>query len=1140
MKFRKLTIHNIASIEHAEIAFDEGVLASSEVFLITGKTGAGKSTILDAICLALYATTPRLNNNKMQGDTSDNGQSITLKDARQLMRRNTGECFATLTFTGANGTDYEATWAVSRAYGKPGRKLQSKSWNLKNLATGKSLTKDKEIEAEIQTAIGLDFKQFCRTVMLAQGDFTRFLNSSDNEKAEILEKITGADIYSKISASIFDITASKKQACDEASMRISNLKLLTEDEQKLIFEEIALYDETIGKNRERVNTLTRQLQWLTQYNRLQLQQNEARKKLDETVAELDSESFKNSVAELNLWNATVEVRGLVRQSYQIRQAIQLREKEVEEMRPLFHSIVGSLSTLERKRLESKLSLLSMQRKLDESERFSDLFAKAHVVASKLMTVHGNREEIATATSEIQKTKELLSGKIAPQLKLAQEQLKEATEATESCEKQWRDSQNELNALGLPELRSQKEQLSMIKSWISVATDRLSAIAQSKEAIAQERKRLDEERNTLEKEMTERQMLQPVVDEAERNRMKAEDALRLQRDSIDKFAVDLRSRLNQGDTCPVCGHVIAGELPSNSHLSALCKAARDFYDSAASRHELLKGKLLELGVRIKSRSERLLADEERISKDHTVAEATEKALEACQKCGINSLDNETAAALSMKAGQTDAKLADTSKLIDRGERIEMQVKSLMEVLDKSRRELHRQNERLAKIKLDKAACETSIENRKAAMAQKQDESAGLLDEVKALTEGFKLHGSLDKSPAENADAILKAASEFNELHKAVTDTASDLKRLDPEIENIRLSCNNVLKLKPEWENGSRDVVFEKLPVEGLADRAASLRSSLQEKTALIKEKRQTLSECEAGIERFLIEHKEWTIKAINKIMERPAAEMEEISAQLKRLQEMQLSSKAILGQAQRQTEVLLADSPFSSASGQATPSELEEEKKRLDIEHANLLQKRAELAGRLACDKRSRQDMSELIAERERLREEYLKWERLNTLFGERSGGKFRKIAQSYILATLIEKANTYMNQLTDRYTLSVAPGTFVISLTDAYQGYTSRSAATISGGESFLVSLSLALALSDMGTRLAVDTLFIDEGFGTLSGEPLHNAIDTLRSLHNRTGRHVGIISHISELRECLPVQIRVERDNNYSPSKVTVTDLTA
>ncbi|MBS7374430.1 MAG: exonuclease SbcC, partial [Muribaculaceae bacterium] len=109
------------------------------------------------------------------------------------------------------------------------------------------------------------------------------------------------------------------------------------------------------------------------------------------------------------------------------------------------------------------------------------------------------------------------------------------------------------------------------------------------------------------------------------------------------------------------------------------------------------------------------------------------------------------------------------------------------------------------------------------------------------------------------------------------------------------------------------------------------------------------------------------------------------------------------------------------------------------------------------------------------------------------------------------------------------------NIEDAYQGYVSRSAATISGGESFLVSLSLALALSDLGENLKVDTLFIDEGFGTLSGEPLQKSIATLRTLHSKSGRHVGIISHIEELQDRIPVQIKVHQEGHNSSSTVTV-----
>ena len=187
MKLQKLTIHNIASIEDAVIDFEAYPLADSEVFLITGKTGSGKSTILDAICLALFANTPRLKGTQMEGNTRDEERDITIKDPRQLMRRSTGEASVTLTFTGSNGVHYKA-------------------------------------------AIGLDFNQFCRTTLLAQGEFTRFLNSSDADKAEILEKITGVDIYSKLGKKVYELTGDKEKDWKEAKRLLDGTTTMSDTE----------------------------------------------------------------------------------------------------------------------------------------------------------------------------------------------------------------------------------------------------------------------------------------------------------------------------------------------------------------------------------------------------------------------------------------------------------------------------------------------------------------------------------------------------------------------------------------------------------------------------------------------------------------------------------------------------------------------------------------------------------------------------------------------------------------------------------------------------------------------------------------------------------------------------------------------
>ena len=175
---------------------------------------------------------------------------------------------------------------------------------------------------------------------------------------------------------------------------------------------------------------------------------------------------------------------------------------------------------------------------------------------------------------------------------------------------------------------------------------------------------------------------------------------------------------------------------------------------------------------------------------------------------------------------------------------------------------------------------------------------------------------------------------------------------------------------------------------------------------------------------------------------------------------------------------------------------------------------------------------------DRLREEYLKWDRLCHHFGDERGKNFRNIAQSFVLKELLAGANFYLQRLTDRYELECQAGSLTILLRDFHQGGSARPACTLSGGESFLVSLSLALGLSSLSRQsLSVDTLFIDEGFGTLSSDYLNTVMDTLEKLHRMGGKKVGIISHVEGLKERIKTQIQVRRiDSSRSEIEVVNT----
>jgi DNA repair exonuclease SbcCD ATPase subunit len=770
---QKLTIHNLASLEDAVIDFEAAPLADCDVFLISGKTGAGKSTILDAVCLALYAKTPRLESTRMQGRVPDAGGEVAVDDVRQILRRNTGEGFASLLFTGSNGIPYEAVWGVKRSHGKASGNLQGKTWSLANLHTGSVLTKDNDIRAEVQAAVGLSFEQFCRTTMLAQGEFTRFLNSRDDEKSEILEKITGVDIYTRIGARIYAITREREAAYREARLRSEAITLLPDEEVQRLQAEL--------------------------------------KKLESDYAALAV--VGKEVQDRMLWK--IEEERLLKQ-------IETEQKEVESAK---------------QKVEAELHRAQLQ--------FSDLSTlNSEALNSQLSTLN-----------------------------------------------------SQLSALNVTLLQLQ---------YLDAEVKRQAEIEKNLEQSALQIKEQTERRRQAGE-----QLAVQTADRAAR-----EAVIRALRDSVDKWAKSIRATLHEGDLCPVCRQRV-DVLPREADLDALFADADRQYKEADSLYRQLS--------------------------------------DLCNKLDAN--------LLALTKNQQQAQLqAEQSRL------------------------------RLADLKAkigdaDEAALKEQLSALKAQLSTLNSQIA-FAKRIEQLRQQLQLR-----------QAMLDKVRQQHEQHQA------QLSTLNPQLSTLD---------------------------------AASLRLRLNE-----------------------------------------------ISAQFRQLGEQ-----------------------------------------------------KGAIAARLEKDAADRNALADLRAKTDRLRADFDRWSRLNALVGDATGKTFRTIAQSYILANLIHSANHYMQMLSPRYRLRVTPGTFIISIEDAYQGYISRPATTISGGESFLVSLALALALSDIGQNFSVNILFIDEGFGSLSGQPLQRAIDTLRQLHTRSGRRVGIISHIEEMKENIPVQIQLLQDGPASASTLKILSL--
>ena len=969
MKIQKLTIHNIASIVDAVIDFEASPLAESEVFLITGDTGSGKSTILDAICLALYANTPRLRNTEMEGGTKDGNGSITIKDPRQLMRKNTGEAFVSLTFTGNNGTHYKATWSVARAHKKPSGNLQAKDWVLENLDTGKKLEKDVEIKEEINSAIGLEFDQFCRTTILAQGEFTRFLNSADKDKAEILEKITGVDTYSKIGEKVYQVTGLKKTNWETSQKLVDETHNPTEEEISAKQAEIKGLTAEYDACKQQHDGEKAKQQWIKADKELSEEVSKTENEYNKAVMELQGEAFKEKETLVRHWNETIEARGW------------LSSKKNAEDRAA--QLKGSLESL--------------------SHDYTKVLGGYEFAQQELKHVEEERDKLPEVKPE------------------------EETQAKQH----------------LDELRAQRDSVKETLRNITTACDRIDSYTTAKAQRAEKEKQLQDTYDDIEKKKEEIKRLEQELHDAEVKRDAKKESFEQQKDTVDKFAQTIRQRLKTGDVCPVCRQKINSELPHEAELSQLVEGLRKAFEDADKEYtELLKQKN-KLEAEINASSKTYQASKEAFEKDTSLNIAIQKVIEACKACGIETLEPTTP-------------------------------------------------QKLESLKTEKEAASTKLES--------------------AIKEW-------EKKVADYESLIRKRQT----LSLQISQMAGNCQLVKDIIEDI-------LQRKPDWKD-LKPMAAESMP--DLLRKANDVKSKTLSAMEQLDQAEKTIKDNGKLLDDFLESHKEIDMERLSFLSAYTSQSITETSRWLGDIRNKVLTAETMKKEALRKQEEHRNVRPEINEDD--TPDTLETLIAELEKTMTAIVEKKGALSQELATYQKDKERYGQLLEEVAKKKAEYQKWSRLNQLIGDATGNKFRKIAQSYVLSSLIHSANSYMETLTNRYTLRVTPGTFVISIEDAYQGYASRAASTISGGESFLVSLSLALALSDIGQRLAVDTLFIDEGFGTLSGDPLQNAINTLRTLHSKSGRHVGIISHVEELKEKIAVQIQVEQEAHDSSSKVTV-----
>lgn len=1122
MKIKQLKIHNIASIADTSIDFEHGALGAADIFLITGKTGAGKSTILDAICLALFNTAPRFESTQMQGkvelDTMPKG--ITLSDPRNLLRRNTAEGSVELTFEGNNGKTYISTWETHRSR----KKIDGNLSNVKrSLQCGDTFYTGSELKEELATAVGMSFDQFCRTTMLAQGEFTRFLNSKDDDKGQILEKILNVDVYATISRKIYEKCNSEDSKLRELKAKSNGFNPLSENELNIISEQIRTLENEINKIARETGEENRRLEWLKTSATLLHRQQAAKEKMEACLAASETEEARAAKEKIAQLSATAEIRLLIEKRHRLKKERKLLSGRKRKMERYYPTLLRSLEKLRKQIAETENIIKEEERTIEGLADRRPTIESADVIISKLQF----RKNLINLREHNNARKATLAEKL-PELENAltkcRDAVKKEREALIFLLNKIDVKTDSLEQAGLPRMYAARDAFKDRQSALAVLRTQIEKLTIEKTEISQLQSQQSQTAATLpciEKKIEELKKKSEVksllIENLRTSLGKAEE-------SLSDWCRRLRSELQPGDVCPVCRSKITDAFESDEAIEISLNPLRDQLNSEIEAEKELTKALNEACVELRTArqlsdiySRQIAEKQERIKRDGEII------LQSCSKLNIN--QDEAGKAYD----ECSSELARLQPFIESAEILRNKIEILRKEAENQRtkKETVEAGEKKAVEALQD--CEASIASLNVLLESENKQINECESEIEGLAKGrWQFNWSTDTaefiSELKEAEKLLKNALEnINKISNQRENAMKEIAVCEAAEERVELRGGSLEGSGGSIEFGEGELGREftefatrfeevKASEDGMRAESNALLFQLKDKI-----EPQSLNMTYFRLLRTLSEMNESDVEALRKYCEtlRTAVATAETMV------------KSIKSEIEAHNEAKPSINEEDTA--ESIQMRIDEHAKRL----ADFQVRTGEYNGKLEADRKMRQELSEVLKEIDAQKAIADKWDELCKLFGSADGKKFRTIALSFVLGHLLEKANWYLRQLMPRYRLSRRGDNFLIMIEDAYQNGARRAANLLSGGESFVVSLALALALADIGSQFKVDILFIDEGFGSLSGDALEGAISTLRSLHRQGGRRVGIISHVAELRDRIPVKINVEREGSGAASVV-------
>lgn len=1214
MQILKLSFENINSLKGAWTIDFQAPDFRSGIFAIVGPTGSGKTTILDAICLALYGHTPRIG-------------SIT-QNANEVMNRDCDSCRSSLEFQTLSGR-YRATWSQKKQknFDKTGKygqvvstmeKFEDGCWI--PITDGSKVTSKKQ---EVQKIIGLSFDQFKRSVMLSQGDFAAFLKSKPNERAQTLEQITGTQIYSLLSTKVYDLAEEQKKLFEdkqrevELSPVLDDAVVLTKQEQlKGITEEAKVLETQISKIEKESRWISETAELRNQFLRVKAELERLKENRNEffrkenvvRLAEhaqnilpifntlIDKQSLREdsikekSAAENELVNAT---KSLKEKDFNFKAAEEALNNEnlqkpkklalfsqIEfldaEISPLIKS--SRLAQEEKIKLENETSDCKDHlnkakediRKLEEDREKRDLERKedikgaflyqrkdelrdCKITAETLSAALADAEGKADKASETVKSQE----KEAEALRIRKEKIASVIEADKVLLKEAEKRLSEiLDGKTLDELTQEQLSFSEQIPLLEAVKSALKAVCDQKEEIVRQEDVMQRDSAELDNWSSKKEGYEKEI-QSLTSRQEELEAL-VQIDELTK----VRAELKEGEPCPVCGSL---EHPFAANLPPEVATAKERLAVVKEESTDLQKNQKEADRKIDVLKDRILVSEKRLKELRKNLDLAEE--ELTLKCGRAGLTREgvTEEAAAVLITKKESLLIDIKKRIAKARDAESKAAAAKEKNAGTTEELHR-----AEMVFSNA--QTKFESAKSLLAQAQTGREKARTELEqfwrktakeygsVITDGelFAHNPELFKRWIAKAAKYEELLESCREIENSLAIKKGTLPGLVESVERLEKSSreksDQAAELQTELKTkqlqrdklfGTKLVEIERKAYERLLSQLAEAKDQAYENLskarsvqAAAEQRLKTAEQRSAEAEKNLLSAKtEWTDALKKEKFEseedwrRARLDSEAINALHKEITDYKAQSRSA---ADRFSE---ADKKLAEKESQKLTDKslevLEAEKREASAEKEKLLEQKGELQKELKTDEEARIKRAGIEDELKKLKHQVAVWDRLNTLVGSSSGDKYRRYVQSLVLLTLLKNANVELTKLHSRYRLVKGGGDMEIKVIDSDLADQERPTDNLSGGETFIVSLALALGLAQMASNnVRIDSLFLDEGFGTLDDDSLEKALNALSSL-NAQGKTVGLISHVDQIKERIPSKIVVKRSAQPGVSRL-------